>query len=166
VKGWITTQHRVSVSCEIVAVSPVTISLIKSTDYCFDESTLFLHTLPRCTISYLANAIISGPDGRGSSRPHQTVEQSPGQYEARQATQQAAHPEIEWAPEIPTRIEGGKSGRGGCRAYPEEVEQDVGGDAEDEVEQEAKVRFEAEDAGCDSEERGREALEIRECLIA
>lgn len=98
------------------------------------------------------------------SRPHQPVKKGPGEDEPGQAVRQAAGPELVLAAEVPARVERRlPRGQGGGRDA-EGVEEHRGQEGEDEVEDEARVGLEAEDAGGDAEERGGERLQVREDL--
>ena len=95
-----------------------------------------------------------------SSCPDQAIEQCPRQNEASQASKQAARPEIKGATEVSARVERALARCQRCRCDAERVEEAGNDDGEDDVEEEAAVRLEAQDAGGDAEEGGGQTLKV------
>ena len=98
------------------------------------------------------------------SCPNQPKKQRPREDEARQAADQAARPELQRPAEIPARVEGGQAGGHGRGRDAEDVDERGGQEGQGKVEEEARVGFEAEDAGADAEEGGRQPLEVGQRL--
>lgn len=96
--------------------------------------------------------------------PYQAVEERPSQHKAGEAAKQAARPEIQRAVKESGRVEEGFLFAERGRCYLEDVEEEGGDDGEDEVEEEASIRFEAEDASGYTEQGGREAVKVGERL--
>lgn len=91
---------------------------------------------------------------------HQTVKQRPRQYVSRKPAKETAGPEFKLSTEISARVEEAMACLQRRRCDANRVEEDGGEDREDEVEQEAVVGFEAEDAGCGAEDGCGEGLEV------
>lgn len=94
------------------------------------------------------------------SCPNQTIEQRPCQYEAGQAVHQPARPQLVGATEVPARVQGAFPGgeRGG--GDTQDVEEDGREEGEGDVEEEARVGLEAQDAGADAKQRRGQGLEV------
>lgn len=97
--------------------------------------------------------------------PHQTIEQSPRQNEPSQPPAQPTRPQLPGSAKVPARIKQGFPRGHGLGGHADGVEEDGGQQGEDDVEKEAVVGLEAEDAGGDAEEGGCEGLEIGEGLL-
>ena len=78
------------------------------------------------------------------SRPNQSIKQRPRQHEAAQALHQAARPQLPAAAEV--RLRATLSA-----AYTERIYEAAGQQREGDVEDEAWVRFEAQDTGAHTE---------------
>lgn len=99
-----------------------------------------------------------------NSSPHESVKQRPSQHETRQTSEDAARPELKLRPVVATRVKRAEPGLERRGRHAEAVEEDRGQQREDQVEEKAAVGLEAQDAGCDSEQRGCEGLEIHQGL--
>jgi hypothetical protein len=98
------------------------------------------------------------------SCPHQPIKQRPRQDIPRQPVHQPARPKLKRTPEVPARVERGLAACQRGRCHAEHVEEHGREQREDEVEEEAAVGLEAEDAGGYAEERGGEGLQVVERL--
>ena len=102
----------------------------------------------------------------GANRSHlnQAIEERPREDEARQPPRQAPSPEVEGAAEVAAGVEGRAALGGGVGGDLEGVEEQRGHGGEDQVDEEAGVRLEAQDAGGDAEQRRGQALQVGEDL--
>lgn len=89
--------------------------------------------------------------------PHQPIEQRPRQHKTSQSTLQPARPQLQRPAEVPACVQqrgllpgSGERLRGDAHDVEQQRGQHCGGD----VEEEAGVGLEAEDAGGDAKERG------------
>lgn len=89
-----------------------------------------------------------------SSCPYQAVKQGPCQNESCQPAKYAARPQLKRPPEIPARVQHRLSSWYRRWRNTDGVEEDRGQEREEDVEQEAAVGLEAEDAGGYTEEGG------------
>lgn len=110
------------------------------------------------------------------SRPHNPKKQRPRKNIPRQPAQHAPRPKLQPRPKVPARVEqttpapaaarlAGRRSSGRARRDAHRVEQHRRQQREGQVEEEAAVGLEAEDAGGDAKEGGGEGLEIVEGLV-
>lgn len=102
--------------------------------------------------------------------PHETEEERPCQDVARQSIHQSARPEVEWAAEEGACVErvdrlAGAAQLQRCGHDAEDEKEGGRDEREGNVEEEAVVGLEAEDAGADTEEGCRQGLNIDEGLL-
>jgi hypothetical protein len=97
---------------------------------------------------------------KSPSRAHKPIRQRPRQDEATRAVHDATRPKSRRAVE-----EGGRADLAGCRPDTQRPQQRRRQQREDEVEEEAGVGLEAEDASADAAERGRLAVQVRQDLV-
>lgn len=108
------------------------------------------------------------------SRPHNPKKQRPRKNIPRQPTQHAPRPKLQPRPKVPARVKqtttpaarlAGRGSGGRARRHAHRVEQQRRQEGEGQVEEEAAVGLEAEDAGGDAEEGRGEGLEVVEGLV-
>lgn len=96
--------------------------------------------------------------------PHQPIEQRPRQDETGKPPREPTRPQLQRPSEVPARVEDGlargQGGWGDANGVEEQGRQEGEGD----VEEEAVVGLEAEDACCDAEEGGGQGLQVGEGL--
>lgn len=116
---------------------------------------------PPLPISTRLNAIhhflsrLCPPPLLGTLCPHQPIKQGPRQDEPRQPAAQPARPQLPGAAKVAARVPEGLARGDGRGGDADGVEEGGGQEGEDDVEEEAVVGLEAQDAGGDAEEGGR-----------
>lgn len=95
---------------------------------------------------------------------HQPIEQRPRQDESGQSPGEPTRPQLQRSTEVPARVEDGLSRGDGGRGDADGVEEQGRQEGEGDVEEEAVVGLEAEDACCDAKEGGGQGLQVGEGL--
>lgn len=91
---------------------------------------------------------------------HQPIEQRPRQDETGQSPGEPTRPQLQRPSEIPARVEEGLARGQGGGGHADGVEEQGRQKGEGDVEEEAAVGLEAEDACCDAEEGRGQGLQV------